>query len=800
MDDVVARCPDCGTEQNEAFAHCFVCLTASRWWCRACQGWLAARACAACGGGVNVPSELALGPCTIGTTVAFKVTARNPGRKLVSCTVASPDPGVAITNPRLLVPAGGSMDVRGGITLPPGVLGPRTFRLLFNAPVPAETRLVVEALAPVPRLEFFPEAVVLSATHPGGSVRTTVAVKNTGNVSLSARLTGSEPWLAVDPPRVELAPSEVTTVRFSARTRRTDFGAREGFVRAESIRGTWEARVRLVMPDPQLAADPIAFGELRPGRPVFADVVVRNTGRVRVECSLAAADPWLQVRPLRINLPAGRQKKVRVRALITPAQDGPQRCELVVSGPCGVVLRVPVTATGKVPKPVLRPIRKQRVRDVIGPPVERKFQVANDGDGRLVCTATADQPWVRIITPDLKVAPGKKRKLRYVLDLPVLPRGEHRATITLASNGGTGAVPVTVQVLDPNPVLEVLPAPVLGAVSPELPLSAFLQVRNGGVGLLTVRAECENPQVIVAPAEAPVPTGPPVRFNLTIPVAGLPGGEHEVAVRFTSNAGSDRAVFRFRLPVERIDALEVVTLGDRPAGRATGGAVRVRNTGPDRVVLGVRGQHQWVRPGCERIALEPGETVSVPFRVELAPGMLGPVASAILLEGRSLWQAVAVRAVARKVDLVVVPGVVLLGALAPGEERAFTVDVVNAGEIAVDVPELHAPGDLEVWVRRATVRPGERVTFAGRVRVNTRQTGAPVRTAIALAEGATVRCVAQVVAPLLPRVLAATAAAGGLIGGSVLAAAVGWWLGAPLALLGLVTGAWIFWRQFQNDE
>jgi hypothetical protein len=793
--EVVARCPDCGNEQIDAFANCFVCMAQSRWWCRSCQNWLPGRACPACHGGVEVPLESVLGPATIGSTVAFRVTVRNRGKKMVTCTVTSPDAGVVITNPRLLVWSSGANDLRGAITLPPGPLGPRTFRLAFEGPVPTEARLVVEAVAPAPRIEFFPELIVLSSPRPGSTVRTSVTVRNTGNVPLSARLTCSESWLAVEPQRVELAPSELTVVQLGAKSKRTDSGAREARVRAEAECGSWEATVRYVLPEPHLEADPIAFGDLKPGRPVFADVILRNTGRVRLSCTIAAAHSWLQVRPLRLNLPPGREKKVRARAVITAAQDGPLGSELVATTPAGaVVLRVPVTATGKVPRPVLRPIRKQRVRDAIGAPVERKFQVANDGDGRLVCTATADQPWVRIITPELAVGPGKKRKLRYALDLPVLARGEHSATITLTSNGGKSEVPVTVHVLDPNPVLEVLSTPHVGPVSPDLPLSAFIQVRNRGVGLLSVRARSENPRVTIAPEEASVPMGPPVRFNLRIPVAGLPGGEHEVAVGFTSNGGSGRSVVRFRLPVEQVDVPALIDLGDRPAGRPTGATLRVKNTGPDRVVLDVRSEHQWVRPGCERVAVNPGETVPVPFRVDLVPGAYGPVVSTILLEGRAARYAVAVRAIARKVALVVVPGVVVLGNVRPGSERAFAVDVVNAGEIAVDVPELHVPGALEVWVRRATVRPLERVTLACRIRVNTRRTGQEVRTAVALTDDATVRCVAHVVSPVLSRVLAATAATGGLLGGGALSATVDWRLGVPLALLALASGAWLFWR------
>jgi hypothetical protein len=552
------------------------------------------------------------------------------------------------------------------------------------------------------------------------------------------------------------------------------------------------------LPDPELTVEPVAFGELKPGRPAFAEVVVRNTGRVRVDCTAAGADSWIRVLPERINLPPGREKKIRVRAVLTSEQDGPQSSELLFTSAVGVVLRVPVTAIGKVPRPHLRPIRKQRVRDAAGTTVERKFQLANDGDGRLDCEATADKPWVKLLTPVLHVAPGKKRKIRYVLDLPALPKGEHTATITLSTNAGTVAVPVTVTILDPNPVLEVLPAPDLGMISPELPLSAFVQVRNAGIGLLSVKAETESSRVTVAPTEADVPTGPPVRFHLTIPVDGLPGGEHEVAIRLTSNGGSGRATIRFRLPVEQIDVPSMLDLGDRPMGRLTGAVLRVKNIGPHRVTLRVRGEHQWLRPAVEVVSVNPNEVVSVPFRMDLPPDVRGPVMSTLHLEGRAVRHSVAVRAIARKVSLAVVPGVVNLGDMVPGEERAFTMEVVNTGELIARIPDSHTPGALEVWVRRATVKPGERVTVAGRVRVNSRQIDRAVRTLVPLADELVVECMAKVVAPVMPKVLAGLAASGGLIAGCALTVAVEWWLGLPLAILGVLLGSWIYWREFRR--
>jgi|GEM_PF-6123317 len=798
MVEVVARCPDCGTEQLEAFANCFVCMKPSRWWCVACREWRPTRACPACGGGIGVPAELFLGSCTVGATIAFKVTARNSGKKLLACEVHSPDPGVAITNPRLLIPASGSIDVRGGITLPPGPLGQRTFRLSFDVPIPAETVLVVEAMAAAPRLDFLPATVVLRTPNPGGTVRTSVALKNTGNVPLTANLSTSARWIKAEPKQLTLSPGESAQVKLRAGSKRTDTGTLEAKLTADAPGGPYSALVRYTLPDPEVMAEPVIFGELRPGRATFAEVALRNIGRVRVACTIAPAHPWLRVLPARVNLPPGREKKIRVRALLTAAQDGPQRSELLVSSETGVLLRVPVTAIGKVPRGVLRAVRKQRLRNAIGPPVERKFQVANDGDGRLDVTATTDKPWVKILTPELRVAVGKKRKLRYLLDLPMLPRGEHSATISLSSNGGSATVPVTVHILDPNPVLEILPAPELGLIMPEVPLSAFVQVRNAGIGLLHVQAESENPRVSVTPAQADVSAGPPVRFNLTVPVGGLTGGEHEFGVRFTSNGGDGRAAIRFRLPVEKIDVPAMIALGDQPAGRIAGGAVRVRNMGPDRMTLRIRGEQQWLRPGTEWLTLLPGETVSVPFRMDIPADARGPVTGAILLEGRSLRQTVAVRAVARKVELIVVPATLILGDLAPGEERAFAVDVVNGGEIPVEIRPAHVSGELEVWVRRAYVRSGQRVTLAGRVRVNTTQMHKQLSAVIHLVDEATLRCVVKVAPPLMPRMLTVIGAAGVVIAGGSIAAVNGWWLGTAAALLGFIggilAGVWLMWR------
>jgi hypothetical protein len=802
MDDIVARCPDCGREHPEAFEQCDWCgrNQPSRWWCSACSDWRATRACAACAGGLAVPSEVALGARVVGTTVAFQFAVRNTGKKPVTCMVGCTESAVKFVNPRLLIPAGRAATVSGEIGIAAEPLGRLSFRLVtFDGKYLSETQLIFEAVAPAPRLEFLPALVQLRTANPGGIVRSSVRLKNTGNVPLTANLSAVAAWLAVEPKQLALAPDESAEVKLRARSKKSDSGLLETALSAETGAGAWTAPVHYQLPEPELAAEPVDFGQLQPGRAVFAEVLVRNTGRVRVDGTVEAVAPWMRVTPARVKLQPGREKKVRVRALLTDEDEGPQTSELLVSSDSGILLRVPVTALGKIPRPVLRAVRRQRFRDALGPPTERKFQVANDGDGRLVLTARADVPWIRIVTPELRVAGGKKRKLRYVVDLAVLALGEHSATITIESNGGTATVPVTVHVLEPNPILEIVSGPDLGLLSANQPLSAVVQVRNAGIGLLRVAAESENARNTVSPTETDVPPGPPVRFNLTVPVSGLPGGAHEAAVRFASNGGTGRAVVRFRLPVEQIEVPALLDLGIREAGWPAVGSVRVRNAGPYPVVLRVSGEQPCVQPGVARVVVLPRDAVTVPFHLVLPHEELGPVLGALLLEGRAVRQRVVVRAIAGRAELVVLSGAVELGNMTPGAERPFTVEVENKGLIEARIRDLRVSGELEVWVSKATVDPGERATLIGCARVNTRHTDQQVRTTVPLTDDATVQCTARVVRPILPRVLAVATVVGGLLVSGAGSAAVGWWPGVPLALAGLLVwlgaGAWLFWRE-----
>src|SRR5262249_49331562 len=144
------------------------------------------------------------------------------------------------------------------------------------------------------------------------------------------------------------------------------------------------------------------------------------------------------------------------------------------------------------------------------------------------------------------------------------------------------------------------------------------------------------------------------------------------------------------------------------------------------------------KPATEQIAVRPGEMVAIPFRLDLEPGVFGTVVSAIRLEGRTLRHAVAVRAAARKVELVVLPQTLALGDMTPGEERAVTFQVVNMGELTAEIHESHVRGELEIWLHRQSVKPGTTATLAGRVKLNARTVGRQVHAVVALADQASV--------------------------------------------------------------
>lgn len=796
MSDIAARCRSCGYEQSDEFLQCPVCGAAgSSWWCLACGEWRDSRTCPSCGGSLVVPETIDLGPHPPGTRVPLRIPIRNPGKRPLEFSIYPDDLVVSLpAGPRTLR-GHDSSEVHGSLLLEDLPPGRTTYTVHFMGRSPVRTTLAVTVVPPVLRVEFSPTLAVLKQPAPGKVLRKNVTVKNAGNVPVTATVRSRDPWLTVLPAKLELARDGVATLRLAARSRRNEGGIRTGRVTVEAGGETWELPVELRLPEPQLEADAVDLGTVHPERPAFESVTIRNTGKVRVACTLACEEPWLAVTPKRVSLPPGREKVVKLRALVPGPGEGERLVDvegrrtgaLVVATGGRELLRVPVTATCHVPRPRLGPIRRQTLGEVANDiAVVRRFRVANSGDGRLDCEVSCESPWVEVLTPEVQVGPGKKRRVEFRIDTPGMQPGNSRAVIHVRTNGGCTDVPVSVTVVEPRPELEVLGDADLGTVWAKGPVTGHLSVRNVGVGLLTLRAEPEDPRVKVTPATAAVAPGPPTRLAVAVAADGLGGGPHAFGVRFSGNGGEGRAVVRLRLPVEVIDAPSLIDLGDRAAGRVVGEALRLRNTGPDPVTLRVRAEDEWVRPATEQVTVRPGELVSVPLNVELRPGAFGPASSVVRVEGRSLRLSVAVRVTAHKVDLVAIPQAVELGKMTHGEERPVTLRVVNRGHLAVELRESHIPGDLEVWLERQSVRPGETVTLAGRVRLNAKGAGKQVRATATLTDGTAALFTATVTRSRLPRVAAALAAGFGLVGGGMLGSSVGWFFGGAVAVAGFV--------------
>jgi hypothetical protein len=787
MSVMVARCRSCGFEEPDEFARCRVCHGSSGWWCADCRDWRPTRACPACVGGLVVPAQLNFGELTPGARVTFSFRVHNSGKKPLDFTVRSVHPALALSVSRKTVKPGGSVEIGGTLTVPSVLPGSHTFLLRYDAAVPAETRIVVEVVPALVKLEFGSEEVELRGAIPGKLARQNVTLRNAGNVPIVAGVTGTEPWLKVRPALVELAPGSSATLKLTAKSRRSDHGVRAARLRAVSGEGwSWYAAVRLHLPEPELDAAAVDLGEVRADRPAFGSLILRNVGEVRVACTVAAEQSWLAVTPRGVNLPPGKEKVLKLRAVIPENLAGPREGVVVVALDGAELLRVPVTVVCKLPRAVLGAIRRQTLAAVASDmPVVRRFRVANTGDGRLACTVSADAPWVEVLTPEFHVGPGKKRRVEFRLDAPRMPLGKNTATIRVRGNGGDADVPLTVTVVEPDPRLEVLGDVTLGTVAPHGSVAASLAVRNTGVGLLHLRAEPEDPRVTVTPADAALAPGPPLALKVLVAVAGLEGGEHAFGVRF-AGGGSGRAEVRFRLPVEQVDVPSLIDLGKRGAGRPVTEALSVRNIGPDAVALRLVPSDARIRLSVGEIVVKVGETVAVPFRVELPAGGEWPIVSQIRIEGRTLRYSVALRVEVMKVDLVTIPATLALGDLVPGREREVAVRVENRGEVPAEVRASHSQGDLEVWVGKQTVAPGATATLPIRVKLHSRALGKEVRAAVHLADEAVVRLTATVARPLAPRVVVLVAVVGGVLGGVGLGLSVGWVFGVTVAVAGLV--------------
>jgi hypothetical protein len=745
-----------------------------------------------------VPTEIKLGSFPPGSRIPIRFTVRNPGTRSIEFEVTSNNPAVSLLTRRLTARARAEATIIGVVAIGAVAPGQRIYRIRFEIPTPLETNLVVEVVPAFVRVEFVPPEFTVADVQPGTIVHRNLTLNNTGNVIATADITVTEPWLSVHPTCVALSPGESCLVRVTARTHKTDFGKLSGQIRFDSMEGFSSiAEVFLQLPQPILEALPVDFGEVTPDRPAYQAVVLRNTGKVRVACSLRTDQSWLAVTPNHVNLPAGGEKEVKLRAQIPTEEAGIKTAGLIASFAGGELLRVPVSINCLIPRPILGSIRKQTLGAVASDAaVVRRFRVSNTGDGLLNCKIEANQPWIEILTKTISVFTGKKRRIEYRIDTPLMNKGINRATIQIRSNGGEADVPVSIVVVDPEPKLGAIDDLDFGTVDTSGAISGQLMVRNSGVGMLKLKAVPRDSRVTVTPSELTLAPGPPAKLAVAVALDGLSGGTYSYAIRFSSNGGNASASLKFRLPIEQIDVPAVIDLSNQLVGRPTDHAVHLMNSGPDDIKLAVRSEDPWIQPQVGSFSLRAGEIFAVPIRIRLRQGMSGLVKTAIWLEGRTIRRKVEIQAMARRIELRAIPDKMDLGVMAPGEERAFVLQVMNRGDMVAEIRDLHVPGDLEIWVRRQIIQPLVTIPLVGRVRMNSRTLGRQVVATLRLGDEVAVLFSSRVVQARTQRILTTLSGVSALAAGTAVWVTNNWLIGLLVALFGLAigVGVWVSYR------
>ena len=298
MSEMVSRCRACGFEQAGEPADCPVCFGQSGWWCSTCREWRSSRAGPACVAMIGIPSEVRLGSFPAGARVPVRIAVRNRAKKTLSLPVDSLHPALILSQRVLHLRAGEVVEAAGLLSIGQLLPGPHTYRVRVGTTTPVETQLHVEIVEALTRLEFNPDEMVFPNALPGATARRSVILKNTGNLPVTAALSSTSEWIEVRPSRITLEPGAGSSLTIVAKSRKTDCGVQSGTIQAEASGDQlWELPVRLHLPRPELAADAIAFGEVRAGDPHHHSSILRNLGTIRVECTLGSDASWLTVVP-----------------------------------------------------------------------------------------------------------------------------------------------------------------------------------------------------------------------------------------------------------------------------------------------------------------------------------------------------------------------------------------------------------------------------------------------------------------------------------------------------------------------
>jgi hypothetical protein len=502
-----------------------------------------------------------------------------------------------------------------------------------------------DALLPGPRLA--PLAPLELGETSEALLERKLVLHNVGQEPLHARLSSAQPWLRVLPTRVKIAPGQTGTVRVVLRPDPDAAGPIESHLRLRYTRPEGEQSVkvpvRLTRPMPVLKIRPdrIDLGQQVVDTDCRGRVELVNSGQGRLRVRLSAEGTGLSVTPEQLVIPGGSSRSARFLFVAAGLDEGEWKGRIVLETNIGPH-EVPMEA--QVVGPRLGRIRTQNLRTLEqGAPCERGFRIANDGFGVLTCRVSTPTPWLRVLTPEVRVRAGRRARVRYEIDPGALAVGEHRGMIRLEADDTEGEVPIRVEIIEPRGRLEEVAPVELGSIMDPAPVGFEVPLYNLGPGVARGRAPDNLPWLEWTPPTFTL--APDERMSLLgvfVPSAAPLGPvRHEVVLPMET--GLQPFQLRCENVQPRLAVESMLDLGSGLPNTTVSAILVLRNVGIAALQGAVRETPFWASVTPEDFRLEPGEACTLAVRAETGGLLPGTARGALLIEAHRTTHEVALR-------------------------------------------------------------------------------------------------------------------------------------------------------------
>lgn len=284
-----------------------------------------------------------------------------------------------------------------------------------------------------------------------------------------------------------------------------------------------------------------------------ATLTLRNTGADELTWSVSESLAWLSATPTSGRTQAGATSTVTLAASRAGLPVGATTGTVNITSNGGdVPVPVSITVSGPTPSLQITPgVLNFGTNSTVSTAI-----VSNGGQGTLEWTATSDQPWLTV-APETGSTTTNPATLTVQVDRTGLAEGDYTGTISLDSNGGTGAISVTMRVV---PALSLVVNPL------SLDFGAFqtnklFTVANQGTGSLDWTIDTSGfPAWLSVVPESGTAGGDPQGVLVTVDRTGLAPGNYSAQIPVNSNGGSFTVAVSMRVNTQPV--LSVVSLGE----------------------------------------------------------------------------------------------------------------------------------------------------------------------------------------------------------------------------------------------